>query len=413
MVGVARAPRQGRGTELVADVTTDRQLDPKVTELREQLPAVHARAYLNIGTNGPLPRVAHEAIIKTATEEFEAGRIGKDVSDAKAELKPATRAAVARAFGVRPEEIAITQLTTEGMNVMIHGLDWQRGDEAIITNLEHPGGQLPLYVVARRHGVSVRLVDLGVGDGDVPGKIERAITSRTKALIISHLAWNTGALLPLKEIVEVCHRRGVLTLVDAAQSAGSIPINLYDIDPDGYAMPGQKWMCGPEGTGSLYINTARIGWFQQTYVNYGGMKPGTLDETGFFTPAAGAARFDRISSYFPSIAGQLAATNWLNDTVGWEWSHARIKQLGSLCHATLSGIDGVDVITPREQLVGLVSFNLASWEPNDLVAALYDRGFIVRSIGSPNCVRVATGFYNTQDEITNLGAAIEELKRVS
>jgi L-cysteine/cystine lyase len=385
-------------------------VDPKVTALREQLPAVHARAYLNTGTNGPLPRVAHDALVSLATSEFEAGRIGNDARELKTELKPRTRAALARAYGVKPTEIAVTQLTTEGMNVLIHGVDWQRGDEAIITNLEHPGGQLPLYVAARRHGVQVKLANLGIGDGDVPGKIERLFTSRTRALIISHLAWNTGALLPLKEIVESCHRHGVLVLVDAAQSAGSIALNLYDIDPDGYAMPGQKWMCGPEGTGALYINESRSGWFQQTYVSYSSMKPGSMDDTGFFTPAAGAARFDRVATYNPGLAGQLAATEWLNDTVGWDWAIPRIQRLGELCHDTLSAIDGVTVITPRQQMAGLVSFNLAGWEPNEMVNALYERGFIIRSIGSPSCARVSTGFYNTEEEIENLGAAVAELK---
>jgi L-cysteine/cystine lyase len=387
------------------------QVDSRVEEIRAQLPAVHAKAYLNTGTNGPLPRVAAEAMAGMALEELEEGRISMGSWEKKGALKPATREAVARAFNVKPSEIALTQLTTEGMNVMIHGVDWQRGDEALITNLEHPGGQLPLYVVARRHGVQVRLVDLGTGSGDVVGKIERLITRRTRALVISHIAWNTGAVLPLQEICELCRRHGVLSLVDAAQSAGSMDPQLYAIDPDAYAMPGQKWMCGPEGTGSLYIHESRIGWFQQTYVNYGSALPGTMDPTGTFAPAAGAARFDRIATYYPLIAGQKAATEWLTGTVGLDWAYARIASLGKRAHETLSNIDGVDVITPADRMAGLVSFNLAGMAPADLVKALDERGFILRTIPDPECVRLSTGFYNTEDEIDNLGAAIEEIKR--
>jgi L-cysteine/cystine lyase len=387
------------------------QVDTRVEEIRAQLPAVQAKAYLNTGTNGPLPKVAAEAMATMALAELEEGRISMDGWKAKMELKPAARAALAKAFEVKPSEIALTQLTTEGMNIMIHGIDWQRGDEAIITNLEHPGGQLPLYVVARRHGVRLRLADLGTGAGDVVGKLERLITKRTRALVISHLAWNTGALLPLKEIVEACRRHDVLVLVDAAQSAGSIDPKLHENDPDAYAMPGQKWMCGPEGTGSMWIREERLGLFEQTYVNYGSALGGVDHLGGYFTPTAGAARFDRIATYYPLIAGQLAATEWLTDTVGLDWAYERIAALGQLAHRMLSNIDGIEVITPRDRMAGLVSFNLDGMEPNDLVTKLDDRGFILRTIPEPACVRLSTGFYNTEEEIENLGAAIEEIRR--
>jgi L-cysteine/cystine lyase len=385
--------------------------ETKVEAIRSQLAAVHGKAYLNTGTNGPLPKVAADAMAEMARAEYEDGRINMAGWMAKFEIKDAAREAVAQAFNVPASEIALTQLTTEGMNVMIHGIDWQRGDEAIITNLEHPGGQLPLYVVARRYGVRIKLADLGVGDGDVPGKLEKLITKRTRALIISHVAWNTGAVLPLKEIVETCRKHGVLILVDAAQSAGSIDPQIKEIDPDGYAMPGQKWMCGPEGTGSLWISESRLSWFEQTYVNYGSAMGGVDTTGGYFTPTPGAARFDRVATYFPLIAGQKAATEWLINDVGLDWAYARIKSLGELAHDTLSNVDGVDVITPRQQMAGLVSFNLDGQTPDDLVTALDERGFTLRTIHGPDCVRMATGFYNTEEEIRNLATALDEIRK--
>lgn len=386
-------------------------VDTKVAEIREQVPAVLSKAYLNTGTNGPLPRVAAEAMAAMARSEFEDGRIQMSGWETKMKLKPAVRDAVARALGVKTSEIALTQLTTEGMNIMIHGVDWQRGDEAIITNLEHPGGQLPLYVVARRYGVRIKVADLGVGDGDVAGKIERLITRRTRALVISHLAWNTGAVLPLKEIVEVCRKHDVLVLVDAAQSAGSIDPKLYENDPDAYAMPGQKWLCGPEGAGSMWIREERVSWFEQTYVNYGNAMGGVDTLGGYFTPTPGAARFDRIATYFPLIVGQQAATEWLADDVGMSWIYDRIASLGKLAHETLSDIDGVEVITPKSRMAGLIAFNVTGVEPGDAVKALDERGFTLRTIPNPACVRLSTGFYNTEDEIRNVGAAIEEILR--
>lgn len=387
--------------------------DAKVEGIRAQLPAVQGNAYLNTGTNGPIPKAAADAMAAMALSEFEEGRINMAGWMAKFEIRDATRDIVAQAFNVPSSEIALTQLTTEGMNIMIHGIDWQRGDEVIITNLEHPGGQLPLYVVARRHGVKIKLADLGVGDGDVPGKLEKLITRRTRALVISHVAWNTGAVLPLKEIVEMCRKHGVLVLVDGAQSAGSIDMQIKDIDADGYAVPGQKWMCGPEGTGSLWVSESRLSLFEQTYVNYFNAMGGMDTAGGYFTPTPGAARFDRIATYFPLIAGQKAATEWLVNDIGLDWAQARIKALGELAHDTLSNVDGVSVITPRKQMAGLVAFNLEGSTPDDLVTALDERGFTLRTIHGPDCVRLATGFYNTEEEIKNLASALEEIRKSS
>jgi L-cysteine/cystine lyase len=385
--------------------------DAKVEAIRSQLPAVHGKAYLNTGTNGPIPKVAADAMAEMARAEFEEGRINMAGWMAKFEVRDATREIVAQAFDVPTSEIALTQLTTEGMNIMIHGIDWQRGDEVIITNLEHPGGQLPLYVVARRYGVRIKLADLGVGDGDVAGKIEKLIGKRTRALIISHVAWNTGAVLPLKEIVETCRKHDVLVLVDGAQSAGHIDMKLHEVDADGYAVPGQKWMCGPEGTGTLWVSESRLSLFEQTYVNYFNAMGGFDFAGGHFLPTPGAARYDRIATYFPLIAGQKAATEWLVNEVGLDWARTRIKALGELAHDTLSNIDGVSVITPKTNMAGLVSFNLDGVTPDDLVKGLDERGFTLRTIHGPDCVRLATGFYNTEEEIRDLGAAIEEIRK--
>ena len=383
----------------------------KVADVRSQLPAVNGNAYFNTGTNGPMPTVVAEAMAAMAKAELEDGRIAMGGWMTKMALKPAARAALATTFQVKESEIALTQLTTEGMNIMIHGVDWQRGDEAIITNLEHPGGQLPLYVVARRHGVRVRTVDLGLGDADVAAKIEAVITRRTRALIISHVAWNIGSVLPLKEIVEVCRKHDVLVLVDAAQSAGSIDPKLYENDPDGYAMPGQKWLCGPEGTGSMWIREERLSLFEQTYVNYGNAMGGVDNQGGYFTPSPGAARFDRIATYFPLIAGQQAAAEWLNNSVGTQWAYDRIAELGKLAHKTLSNIDGVEVITPKGNMAGLVSFNMMGVSAEDLANDLFAQGFTLRTIPYPACVRLSTGFYNTEEEIGNLAEALTEIKR--
>ncbi|MDQ3044172.1 MAG: aminotransferase class V-fold PLP-dependent enzyme, partial [Chloroflexota bacterium] len=225
----------------------------KVDQLRAQLPATRNTAYFNAGTNGPLSIAAHEAMGAAAHNELHTGRIVPGIYESHAVRNDRIRTLLAEAFHARPSEFALTRSTTEGLNIALHGLEWQRGDEIITTNLEHPGLMTPLALLAHRYGVAIRVADIGDGDGDVTGAIRAALTSRTRVVTLSHLTWSSGAVLPLKSIVELAHEAGALVIVDAAQSAGQIPLNLRDLNVDVYAISGQKWLCGPEGTGALYI----------------------------------------------------------------------------------------------------------------------------------------------------------------
>src|SRR5690606_34476019 len=113
-----------------------------------------------------------------------------------------------------PDEIAITHHTTEGMNIVIWGLPWRDGDEVVTTTIEHPGALVPLYQLHHRRGCTIRFADVGEGDAEtVLRALRRAIGPRTRLVVLSHVSYSTGALLPLKEIVDLCHERGVQVLV--------------------------------------------------------------------------------------------------------------------------------------------------------------------------------------------------------
>lgn len=385
------------------------EVDSKIAQIREDMPAVRRYAYLNTGTFGPLPKVTAEAMAAYQADELNEGRIVPTGYPRAGEVRASARAEVAQVFGCAPENIALTRHTTDGMNIAIYGLNWRPGDELIITDLEHPGGQAPAYNVARRFGVTVRLARLGDGTGDVVGTLERLVTPRTRMIVISHLTWNTGAVLPLAEIVAMAHRHGVLVATDAAQSAGSVPINLVESGVDVYAMPGQKWLCGPEGTGAVYVSDDALDVIQPTVVGYMSAA-GWEHAGGYFLPAAGATRFEVGGTYSPAIAGQAASVNYIRETVGLDWAFERIAALGQYCWERLSGIDGVTMITPRDQMAGLVCFNLEGITPPDLTEQLFERGVIIRYIGYPLCARVSTGFYNTEEDIDRLVAGIEEIK---
>ena len=377
--------------------------------IREQIPAVLKHAYLNTGTFGPLPTATVDAMVAHLRTELEDGRIVHDNYVRAGEIRTEARAEFAKFFGCDPQNVVLTRHTTDGMNIAVNGINWRPGDGIILSDMEHPGGQAPVYNVARRYGVVVRTARLGDGTGDVVGTFERLINPRTRLLLISHLTWNTGTVLPLAEIVEMAHRHHVLVVADAAQSLGSIPLDVVSMGVDVYGGPSQKWLCGPEGTGATYVSDEAIEQINQTFVGY--MSTGTLEHAGgHFTPRHGADRYEVGGTFTPAILGNVTSLRFISDTVGREWAFQRIAQLGQYCWNKLAEIDGIEMITPHDQMAGLVSFNLAGYDAPALTEKMAERGVIIRYIGQPLGARVSTGFYNNEEDIDRLAEGIRDLR---
>lgn len=391
---------------------------PTIEEIRDMVPATKDVAYLNTGTCGPMPRVAYEAMKAEHEKELTASRIDADHFPSIARAKNEVREVVAKAINARPEDIAVTHRTTEGMYIAIMGYPWERGDELILSNIEHPGGMLPSFLTKRRFGTRIRVADIGLGGGDsadIVRAFEEKITPKTKMIVISHISYTTGAKLPVKEITEMAHSHDVLVVVDAAQSFGSMQLDMQDLDVDFYAMPGQKWMCGPEGTGSLYVKPSIIGEIDQTFA--GGAMPGTLDYYGgSFAPPAGAARFDTAGQSVTQTIGQKAATEWVTQTVGMDLVAERINKLVNYAYDEMEKVDGLTIVTPREAASGLIAFNVDGIEPPDLNARLAQEHNVIirhvtRYINNPDAARVSLGFYNTEEDVDRFIAGIKAIQQ--
>jgi L-cysteine/cystine lyase len=391
---------------------------PDIKDIRNMVPAVQQTAYLNTGTCGPMPRVAYEAIKAELEKELTPARIDADHFPAIGEARNGVREVVAAAINADPSEIAITHRTTEGMYIAIMGYRWRAGDEIILSNIEHPGGMLPSFLAKRRFGVRVRVADIGLGGGnpaDIVKAFEEKITPRTKMIVLSHVSYTTGAKLPLKEITQMAHAHGVLMVVDAAQSFGSMQLDMQDLGVDFYACPGQKWACGPEGTGSLYVKSSSIGEIEQNFA--GGMTMGTMDYYGgSYAPAAGAARFDTAGANVGQTVGQKVSTKWVTQDVGLDWIEDRIGKLAKQTHEKLSKLKGVEVVTPKEALSGLIAFTVEGIEPPDLNTRLAQEHnvtirYVTKYINNPDAARVSLGFYNNEDDIEKFIDGIKKIQK--
>ena len=235
------------------------------------------------------------------------------------------------------DEIALTRNTTGGMNIAIHGLNWQPGDEALTTNLEHPGGLFPLYVLRQRRGVTVNVVQIPpeASSGEAVARFEAAITPRTRLPVFSPVAWNTGMRLPLDEIVALGHRHHVLSAVDAAQSTGAIPLDLPASGVDFYAMPAQKWLCGPEGIGAFYLRREHLSRLEPTFVGYRSMgNDGKFNLSDHFLTASNDRRYEDATVYRPGFKAMLAHLTRLAETIGGDWVAGRLTRVAGYAMPT-------------------------------------------------------------------------------
>jgi L-cysteine/cystine lyase len=238
-------------------------------------------------------------------------------------------------------------------------------------------------------------------------EVERHVTPRTRLVALSHVMWSTGAVVDLAAVAAMTNRHGLMTVVDGAQGTGQVPLDLHASGVDAYAMPGQKWLCGPEATGALYLRRDRLADVKPTYLRYA-----TYDVSGYLTPWAGAQRFEIGEFYGPAVLALEASLVWQRDDVGLDWAYRRTAELGRRCRAGLTALPGLTMLTPADRMAGLVCFSVAGLTPQDLTAKLYERGMTIRYVvypPGPSVARIACGWWNTEAEVDRLVGMIGEL----
>jgi L-cysteine/cystine lyase len=374
--------------------------DEKIPALREALPATAAGIYLNTGTCGPLPRETARAMAELEGIELSTGRADIGYWEDSLGRMGEVRGAVAAVLGTDPRRIAVTHAATDGMNIAAWAIDWHAGDRAVTSSLEHAGALAPLVAVRDRLGIELEIADVGTGadPAAVIAAFDRAITGNTRLVVLSHVSWATGAVLPVREIAQIAHERGALLAIDGAQSAGSIPVSVEELGADFYAVPGQKWLLGPEGIGALYCAPSVMDWPRLTFSGYASFESMSLAGEGKLWPDA--RRFENSTYHQPSVLGFARSTAWLSMYVGLPWIYERTALMAAGALTMLSEIPEVDVITPPDHMAGLVTFRIAGWRSGPALKELSQRTkCIARTIPALDAIRISVGFYNTGSEL--------------
>jgi len=384
--------------------------DPeKIAAVRRLLPATGAGIYLNAGTCGPMPAEAQRAMDEQAARELAVGRAHPDQWPEALERMAEARAAVAATLVADPADIALTHSTTDGMNLAVSALPWERGDRVVTSSHEHPGGLGPLWALRDRLGVEIEVVDVeDGGDADaVVTAFSRALERPARALVVSHVLWTTGAVLPVARLGALARDAGAISIIDGAQSAGAIPVVLEDLGVDAYAIPGQKWLLGPEGMGALWVRRGladAVSPATAGYLAYAAPATGTLHP--------GARRFEATGFHRPSVTGFARSLGWLSMYVGLPWAQARATALAAAAYDRLGSIPGVRMVSPRSALGTLVTFRIDGWSAAAALPELGSRAFaIIRDLPTIDALRISVGFWNTEAELDRFAETVELLAR--
>jgi L-cysteine/cystine lyase len=347
-------------------------------EARAQFPVLERLVYLNAGSNGPLARTTVDAVVRQIELDRDVGRSGAPWFDEHLERRAHARREIAAVIDVDPSLVALTDSTTRGCAIVLSGLGLRPDDEVVITDQEHFGRM----GAVRASGARVVVAEA------TEEAIIAAATPRTRLIATSQVLWTTGRRLDLARVRETV---GVPVLVDGAQSVGAIEVHAEPFDF--YTVSGQKWLCAPEPTGGLYVrDPERLRVSIPT-----SFTPSSYERSGAFVPKDGAARFDSGWIGGPTLAGLLDAL-----AVHPEWRYRRAAENAALFHDLLAS--KVEVVTPRGQST-LVSFR-PEGDPTELVAALHERGVVVRELPGRNLVRASVGWWTSEGDLKRLTEAL-------
>ena len=348
-----------------------RQGEVTPADARATFPVLERSAYLNAGSVGPLSWRTFEAMQSGERAALEQGRGGAKVWEATAALEVSLRERIAALIHVLPEKLVLTTSTTEGCNLVVTALRLKPEDEVVTTDAEHPGLLMPLLASGahiKQAGVMQRPA------GEALQAILAEITPRTRLIALSHVVWLNGHVMPLAAIKR---STGLPLLVDGAQSVGAIPVDASVAD--WYTVSGQKWLCGPETTGALYV------------ADHEHLQPRVQSYAA--SARADTGRLALVHLAPALVAGLLAAVEDVP-----EWGFARAEGLVARCREALMA-SGVEVRSEAGQGT-LLAFRVPG-DPPTVVKAAEEKGIVIRNLPD-GWLRASLGWWNDEADVDRL-----------
>ncbi len=374
--------------------------------VRDQFPVSKAKTYFNSGTMGPSPYQVIDIVNQHSRWMETYGEYkGMEVA----------RETLAEYLNVQISEISLTHNTTEGINIIAWGLPLRRGDEVIMTTHEHVGNALPWLNRAKIDGIVIKTFEPGSTAVENLNRIDDLINTRTRVIAIPHITTTTGTRFPAREIAQLGHDKGLWIFMDGAHGPGSMNIDLNVMDVDFYAASTHKWVCGPNGTGFLYVKEALLDTVQAYHV-------GAYSDTGWeisldqqeltgYVPTA--HRYDYATQNAALYKGVAQAIKF-QQQIGKEKVQNRILELsGRLQQKLLEFGESVEMLTPTEQesRAGMVTFKLKDMAYQDFGKIASQEKFRIRMVPESglDAIRISTHIFNSEDEIDRFAELVGDI----
>lgn len=375
--------------------------------VREQFLFPDDYHYLNTGGIGAVPILVLDRVKKSMNEDEIYPSPGHD-HNKWLEIKKTCCQLLGE--NCEKDELALTNTATEGINIIINGLNLKAGDEVITSNHEHPALHIPLLNQVKTRGVVLKTFhpDMEDGIGNIQ-RIKKLITSKTRLVFISHVTCTTGQIFPLKEIANLVKSEGVLFAVDGAQAVGQTPVNLKEYGVDFYVFSGHKWVLGPKRTGILYVNPDKMEQIQP--VTVGAYSDDGYDIEKFtlnYHPTA--QRFEYGTQNESMFSGLKEGAEFILN-IGLDRIIDRNKIMAEEFYSGLKNIPGISILSPAEAKYrsSMITFKSKSHDNGDIAAHLSKKRIRVRVVNEAKLggIRVSFHLYNSLVDVNTILSEIE------
>ncbi len=377
--------------------------------VRQAFPVLQDVVYLNVGTYGIMPEPALVDFQAMQADFERRGVASNHLFGRKAEE---TRKRIAAMIGAQAEEIAFTRNATDGINLVLAGIDWQPGDEVITTDEEHEAMMHPLLYLQRTRGIRAKLVQVSPDAESMLPRLEEVRTQKTRLVAMSLVTCETGTRLPGQAISRWAAGQNLLCLFDGAQASGAFPLDMGKLGCDFYASNGHKWLGGPKGTGFFYGKLDKLVQLNPAHVGAGSLQRVEIP-SGVAEPFLTGQRFEFGTRAWPLYAGLGSSLDWF-ESLGWENVYGHIAALSAYFKECILQQPFLRLLTPLpfEASSGLTSFVVEGHVAGQVSQALRERWKMhVRVIPHFNAIRISTAHFNNTQDIDMLMAGLEQIVR--
>lgn len=390
-----------------------------IKKIREDMPLCKQYAYLDTAAAAPPPIQVVDAMTDYLQKTAYLGPYLPEFRKETYEKVDKIREQVAAFIGAKAEELAFSKNGTEAINMIANGLDWKEGDEVILADCEFHSNFVPWLALKEKGKITLKVLKTGESGKVNVSRMESMITEKTRLITVSHLPNASGALQPIEEICKIARKYGVLTLINASQTLGMVPINVYTLGCDFLVACGRKGLRGPEGSGILFMREELIKSMTPSTLGWGGTVWDFETNEYSFLPIA--KRMEAGCPLVPNIIGLGAAVEYGNQ-IGVNTIYERVKSLTSYLIEKVSTIPNVSIYGPsnQEDRFAILPFNIEGIPPENIMKFLEDNGIIIEAgsfmantmlqqYGISKMARISLHYFNTKEEIDKAISLIHQM----